>query len=257
MPCFARIAVNVPGVRDFFDYSIPADFEKQLAEGWLVEVPFGSQMVQGVILEIKKDIEVPEVRPIVKILEDSAVLTHAQIQLASWLSDHCLAPLSGYLFSMLPPGLGQRADTLFHLNTGIEITSEKLSSLQKRIIKLLSQKGDMRGRQLNAAFRHVDWRASARVLVRQGILGAKPVLPKPAVKAKHIRSVRIADKSLNLDEMAPKIGREGSQAYQRRLAALQMLLKEGRGYGRILGIRFQRRQLGRPALSGKAGPGPF
>ena len=226
MTCFARIAVNVPGVKDFFDYSIPENLEEKLAEGWLVEVPFGSQMVQGIILETKKDSEVPEVRPITKILENSTVLTHAQIQLAFQLSEQYLTPVSRYLFSMLPPGLGQRADTLFHLNAVQEIPAEKLSPLQKRIIKLMRQKGDLRGRQLDAAFRKVDWRPSARGLVRQGILAAQPVLPKPAVKAKHVRSVRITDASLQMDDILPKLGREGSQAYQRRLAAVQILMKE-------------------------------
>lgn len=226
MPCYARIAVNVPGVQDFFDYLIPQEFENKVAEGWLVEVPFGNQMVQGIILKVKRDSDVTETRPISKILEGSAVLTHAQIQLASWLSDHYLVPASRYLFSMLPPGLGQRADTLFHLNTDKEIVTEKLSTLQKRIIKLLREKGDMRGRQLNAAFRQVDWRASARALVRQGILASKPVLPKPVVKAKHIRSVQIANQSLNINEVESNLGRAGSKAFQRRLAALQMLKKE-------------------------------
>ena len=226
MPGFARIAVNVPGVWDFFDYSIPENYEEKLAEGWLVEVPFGSQMVQGIVLEVKRETDILETRLIEAVLEDSAVLTHAQIQLAFWLSDYYLTPVSKYLFSMLPPGLGQHADTLFHLIKNKEKIEGELSPLQKRIIKLLRQRGDMRGRQLEAAFRHVNWRASARGLVRQGILAAQPVLPKPAVKAKHIRSVQIADRSLNLDEQKSRIGRAGSEAYQRRLAALQMLKKE-------------------------------
>ncbi len=224
MPCFARIAVNVPRVWDTFDYSVPENLEKDLDEGWLVEIPFGRQMVQGIILELKTESEVPETRPISKILEGSAVLTHAQIQLGYWLAEHYLTPVSRYLFSMLPPGLGQRADTLFHLNENKEINADKLSPLQKRIINLLKKKGDLRGRQLDAAFRQVDWKASARALGRQGYLVSQPVLPKPAVKAKHIRSVRIANPSINLDEIEASLGRAGSKARQRRLAVLQTLL---------------------------------
>lgn len=226
MSSFAQIAVNVPGVQDLFDYSIPDKFGKILDKGWLVEVPFGRQTVQGIILELKQNSDVPEMRPITTILEESPVLTSAQIQLAFWLSEHYLYPVSKYLFAMLPPGLGQRADTLYQLNAGKQINDSDLSVTQKRILKLLQEKGDLRGRQLAAAFRHVNWRASTRALVRQGYLTRLPVLPKPAVKAKQIRTVHIADPAVNLNEINNQIGRAGSNAYQRRLAALQMLAGE-------------------------------
>ncbi len=39
MPRFAQVAVNVPGVQDVFDYSIPSDFAGLISPGGLVEVP--------------------------------------------------------------------------------------------------------------------------------------------------------------------------------------------------------------------------
>ena len=227
MPCYAKIAVHVPGVQDLFDYSIPQEFEHTLATGWLVEVPFGKQAVQGIILAIKQHSDVPNPRPIATILEEAPVLTIAQIKLAQWLSETYLSPISTFLFAMLPPGLGQRADTLYKLNPSTPGDSEALSGLQKRLLGLLKEKGKLRGRQLDAAFRHVDWRASARALQRRGYLITEPVLPKPAVKKKQIRSVMIADPQIDLDAIQDQLGKRGYKAFERRLAALRTLAAEG------------------------------
>ena len=48
---FARIAVNVSHVEGVFDYHINPGQEDDFRQGQLVEVPFGRQQVQGVILE--------------------------------------------------------------------------------------------------------------------------------------------------------------------------------------------------------------
>ena len=226
MPCFAKIAVHVPGVQDLFDYSVPQEFKNILDEGWLVEVPFGRQTVQGIILKLKQSSDVPEPRPIATILEEAPVLTAAQMQLAKWLSENYLSPISTFLFTMLPPGLGQRADTLYTLNPSPPTSSEALSGLQNRLLKLMREKGELRGRQLDAAFRHVDWRSSARALQRRGYLVAEPVLPKPAVKKKQIRSVMIADPEMDMEAVQGQLGRPGYKAFERRLAALQMLSGE-------------------------------
>lgn len=229
MARFAQIAVNVPGVKNLFDYSIPEQFEHIVKPGWLVEVPFGRQTVQGIITALKESSDVQETKPVNSVLEGDAVLTADQLQLAVWLSDYYLSPVSTFLFTMLPPGLGQRADTLYRLNPGRKVESADLSALQKRILDLLRDKGTLRGRQLDAAFRHVDWRASARGLVRRGYLLSQPVLPGPAVRKKQIRQVSAAILESELEGCLDKIGRPDSGAFQRRLKAMRLLVKESRG----------------------------
>ena len=209
MPCYAKIAVHVPGVQDLFDYSIPQEFEHTLATGWLVEVPFGKQAVQGIILAIKQHSDVPNPRPIATILEEAPVLTIAQIKLAQWLSETYLSPISTFLFAMLPPGLGQRADTLYKLNPSTPGDSEALSGLQKRLLGLLKEKGKLRGRQVGR--RRLPACGLARFRTRPcsaaGYLITEPVLPKPAVKKKQIRSVMIADPQIDLDAIQDQLGK--------------------------------------------------
>lgn len=228
MPLFARVAVNVPAVRDAFDYQVPDAFQSRLTPGWLVEVPFSSQMVQGIVLSLEKSSSVNETRPISQVLEDAPVLTTAQLQLGQWLAQQYFTPVSAYLFAMLPPGLGQRADTLFELNPQAPANIAELSPLQQKIFDLLKSKGALRARQLDRAFAHVDWRAAVRSLGRQGYLHSQPLLPKPAVKARQIRSVRALIPISQIESCTSKLGRPESAAHGRRLAALRLLARENK-----------------------------
>ncbi len=227
MTRYAQIAVNVPEVQDAFDYSIPQELEHALGVGWLVEVPFGSQQVQGIILQIKDSSDVQVTRPISNILEEGPVVTAAQLHLAEWLAQTYFQPLTAYLFFMLPPGLGQRADSLYQLNAQREQEHQTYSRLQKRIISLLMEKGPLRGRQLDAHLRQVDWRPSARVLVRQGVLQSRAVLPEATTRRKQVRTVRCLLRPQDAPELVDQLGRADTAAQARRLAAWQLLAGEG------------------------------
>jgi primosomal protein N' (replication factor Y) (superfamily II helicase) len=109
------------------------------------------------------DPEVAKTRPVEDLVEDLPALTELQIALAHWMADETLAPLGTCINLMLPPGLSQRTDTLVRLNPDLQVDLAEYSPLEKRIIQLLQTRGDLRGRQIDAAIRHVEWRgASAR-----------------------------------------------------------------------------------------------
>ncbi len=226
MERYARVAVNVPGVRDQFDYEIPDTLAGDLQTGCLVEVPFGAQSVQGVVTRLLVSTDVPETRPISGLIDDLPALTPVQIELAETLSNRYLAPISDFLSLMLPPGLSQRADTLYTLNLPEKWDDSAVTGLQKRIIAKLNERGPLRGRQLDAAFRHIDWHRSARALVRKGLLTSQAVLPKPKVSPKTIRTVLLSVPVQQLDEAVENAGREGSAARERRQTILRMLAQE-------------------------------
>jgi primosomal protein N' (replication factor Y) len=113
---FARVAVNVPQIRDLFDYAIPSGMIGSLSIGCLVEVPFGKQNVQGVVTELMDRPEVPETKPIFALIDEFPVLTENQLNLAFALSKKYLQPVAEFFSAMLPPGLSQRSDSLFKSN---------------------------------------------------------------------------------------------------------------------------------------------
>ena len=82
MQLFAQIAVNIPSVTGVFDYALPPGLEGKIGAGHLVTVPFGRQIVQGVVLELVTQPSVAETKPVLDLLDPLPVLTGVQIELA-------------------------------------------------------------------------------------------------------------------------------------------------------------------------------
>jgi primosomal protein N' (replication factor Y) len=220
---FARISVNLPAVSGAFDYSVPPGLAGQVGIGQLVIVPFGRQTVQGVILDFVDFPSVAEVRPILSTLDPLPVLTPAQIQLAQSMAETNLASLAAIVDLMLPPGLSKQADTLFTLR-GAHPQAPELSQTASRLIKLLQEKGSLRGRQIDRHFAQVDWRKSAQMLVRRGALASQSVLPAPTVRPKFIRVAELAVPPEAAEAAMSELGKTEATR-TRRGAALRFLMR--------------------------------
>ncbi len=222
---YIRAAVNQRGVQDVFDYHLPEELAGQVSPGMLVVVPFGSRRVQAVVLELTDTAAVLHTKAVEAVLDPIPVVTAAQIDLAREMAAETLSPISACLELMLPPGVKKQADTLYHLLPAKEEEKERpLSDFQERIVALLEKRGDLRGRQLSAAFPHQNWKASVGALMRRGRVQAQPVLAAPTARAKVVRTVQLA--------VAPQQALAGmddlgsGKAGERRQAILRFLLDE-------------------------------
>jgi primosomal protein N' (replication factor Y) len=226
-PVFARIAVNVPNVSGIFDYRLPNELAGQVGAGHLVTVPFGRQTVQGVVLELTAVPAVAETRPVLDLLDPQPVVTAAQIALARWMADYYLAPLAAMLGLMLPVGLAQQADVLYRLagNRPPEAESEPASTVARRLLTLLAERGALRGRQIDRHFKNVDWRKSAEALARRGLLSRQSVLPPPTIRPKFVRTAQLAVPPAEAEAALPTLGKTAA-TQTRRQAALRFLMDE-------------------------------
>ncbi len=233
-PGFARIAVNVPHVQGIFDYHIPGEIVEKVKLGQLVEVPFGRQNVQGVIIEFPRVPAVPQTKAVKKVLDPIPVVTQYQIELAHKISHDTLSPIGVTLTAMVPAGLSVQADVLYQLT---ERTLELHHSAQpliddptpsqKRLLDLFIKRGSLRGRQLDRALPHTNWRRTAGYLVRRGILHTESSLADPSVKPKVERRLRfIGDHQLATAEMHKLAQKRFPEALARRQAILRMIIAE-------------------------------
>ena len=228
---YLQIAVNVAQVSGLFDYHVPEHLRAGVKPGCLVEIPFGRQTVQGIVLQEVEFPQVPETRAILSLLDPEPVITPLQMRLAHALAEDTFSPLSVCLGAMLPPGLRQQADTLFRLSEqGENIAQEDLEGLnatQKRLIELFkkpSNQGGLRGRQLAASLRHQDWRTAARILEKKGWLTSHAILPPPSVRPKKVKTVQLACPPEEALQIIGDLGR--GAAGERRQVILQLLLRE-------------------------------
>ena len=108
---FAEVAVNSPGSRSTFCYAIPPEFN--ISVGQAVWVPFGSRVIQGIVLRLSDEPAVEETKEIAGIVTDGPLLLPTQLSLAQWISEYYFAPPFDALSLMLPPGFERRAITCF------------------------------------------------------------------------------------------------------------------------------------------------
>ena len=108
---YAGVAVNSPGSRSTFCYAIPTGLNVNV--GQAVWVPFGSRIVQGIVLQLSDEPAVEETKELAGIIADAPPLSPIQIGLAQWVSEHYFAPLFDSLSLMLPPGFERGAITCF------------------------------------------------------------------------------------------------------------------------------------------------
>jgi primosomal protein N' (replication factor Y) len=221
---FIEVAVNLPPVRGTFDYHLPPSLRGHVVPGHLVTVPFGKRRVQGMVVSLPKTPAVAETRPIEALVDPDPVLTPAQLQLGYWLQDQTLSPLIDCLTLMLPPGLSQRADTLYTLS---DLAARGNTPPQQRLIDLLIRRGPLRGRQITRAMPHQNWQRVADNLVRQGTLERTSVLDPPRTRARRVRTVHLAVPPHIAAQSTHNLGQPGKQAAARRRTILEMLIEAG------------------------------
>jgi primosomal protein N' (replication factor Y) len=222
---FAQVAVNVPAVSGVYSYGIPDALAGALGTGSLVTVSFGAQTVQGVVLGLAETSPVAETKPVLELLDPLPVLTAAQLELARYLAETTLSPLAATVGLMLPPGLSQQADTLYESRPAPQLSPPEFSSTARRLLSLLTERGPLRGRQIDRHFRNVDWRRSMQWLVRHGLVAGRSVLPPPSVRPKFVRTAQLAVPPGQAEAAMPSLGKTAS-TLERRAAALRFLIRE-------------------------------
>ena len=225
---YVRIAVNVPAVSGEYDYHLPPELEERVAIGHLVSVPFGSQTVQGVVLQLLEQPGFAQTKAVLELIDPLPVLTQAQIELARQLAIHNLSSLAAMIELMLPPGLSQHADVVYSLSqnwkNAVPPTSQR-PEVQKRLINLLETRGPLRGRQIDRHFQRVDWRKTAQALIRQAVLQHQSILPAPSVRPKFIILAQLAVTPEQAEAAMPSLGKTAA-TLERRQKALKFLINE-------------------------------
>ena len=220
---FARLAVNIPAISGVFDYSVPPELASQIQAGCLVTAPFGNQTVQGIVVELTDSSPIQNLKSILDLLDPAPLLTQPQLALAIQMADSTLNPLSAIVGMMLPTGLSQQADVLFTLRN--PEYSDPTHKVTTRILSLMHERGPLRGRQIDAHFARVDWRKTANMLVKKGVLSSRNVLPPPRVRPKNIRVAQLAVTPEAAEAEMHSLG-STEQTQARRESALRFLIQQ-------------------------------
>ncbi len=134
--------------------------------------------------------------------------------------------------AMVPAGLSVQADVLYQLadrsqedlESGGQVMAEPTPA-QKELLNLFVERGPLRGRQLDRALPHKNWRRTAGYLARRGILHTESSLADPSVKPKIERQLAFSgDLEAAQGQMGELAQKRFPEALARRQAVLTRIL---------------------------------
>jgi primosomal protein N' (replication factor Y) len=226
MAVFVEVAVNIPRVSGTFHYHLPMQLEGKVSAGSLVTIPFGNQRVQGIITRFIEQPEVHETRPLEELVDELPVVTPVQLKLAEWLARETLSSLSTCLDMMVPPGLSQHVDTLVSPTPELMSKTRVVhSQTETRLLRLLEERGALRGRQIETALPKQNWKAVVKSLEKKGVVTSISYLPPPTVRPKFIKTAQLAIPAEDIPNQLSRLGHQ-PKVIERRAAVLDFLASE-------------------------------
>jgi primosomal protein N' (replication factor Y) len=142
---FVDVAVDaqVADRARLFTYELPPFLAARVQEHQLVWVPVRRELKLAVTVEIHDRRPAFPVRPVHAPVEPEFCLTPLQWSLADWLSQATLCSLFQAAAPFFPPGVGQRSVEHIRLRDEFSPESVQLTSLQRRLVDLLLERGEV------------------------------------------------------------------------------------------------------------------
>ena len=180
---FADVAVDAPVDHSrTFTYCVPPRLSVQ--PGQLVWVPFGSQILQGIVVELSPSEPEFPTRDILQAVEPAPLLSPELLRLGQWLSRYYRSPLFAALSLMLPPGFESRVRSRVFPVEGAAPDPQTMREETAAALEALSSGGGMS----QADFVKLSGRRGTRDLnrlVEQGAVRREVTIPRPRVIPKY------------------------------------------------------------------------
>nr|HOO68302.1 primosomal protein N' [Bacilli bacterium] len=89
-----------------FTYSVPSNLVEEVEIGKRVLVPFGKRKLKGIILKIKKRLDISyNIKDIISIIDEESLYNNEMITLGKYMSETYLSPLMSCYQAMIPSAL--------------------------------------------------------------------------------------------------------------------------------------------------------
>jgi primosomal protein N' (replication factor Y) len=199
-----------------YTYRLPERLQDTAAVGHLVQVPLGASTALGIIISLT-DMSPPNlppdsIRDVAEILDPLPVVTPTQIELAHWIAEAYLAPLSQAMRLMLPPGLEAR--TFMVVSQAMAPASlEGLTGEESAALRLLQGHGRrVRLDTLLNQIRAEDPEAVLHSLAERGLAEARYTLVPPKPAPPRLQYVRLLADDVTIKAALPRLGHASKQA---------------------------------------------
>ncbi len=203
-----------PGVSPVFSYKVPPRLRGLVRPGQLVWAPLRSRRVQGVVLGLTSSARDNGLRELADIADPEATLTETGLRLAQWVADTYRAPLYEAIALLLPPGVGQEAETTWRVTpAGLSADLGALPERERAILYFLRSRGELSERALRKALRGTDaeLRAAYGDLAERGLIARGAALTAPAARPRRERLARLLPPPEQLEAALEQLARAPKQ----------------------------------------------
>ena len=209
---YAEVAVNSPAAqRRSFSYSIPPEMDVKL--GQAVRVPFGSRVLEGVVIELTDSPAFEQTKSIAGIIDEVPPLPRQYLDLARWISEYYLSPLFDTAKLMLPPGFEQRRISFVSVSDKAnDIDLNALSEDQQQVLNIVREHGRIAAKQLERDLGENRTRAAVSQLVRRRLLTTGHELAGTRIRTKKDILLSVSAIAGQPAELARLTGRSKKQA---------------------------------------------
>lgn len=164
---FTEVAFNLP-IDSLFTYSIPEEFSDKIKIGSRVLVNFNKKLMTGITVRFTQTAEYKIIKPVLKLLDETPLLTQEMIDFSHWISSYYSCPIGEVIFSAIPKGILIESKIVYSVAENIP-ESEKLTPLQKEIIRTLKNK-PLSLKQIERKTGSNNLRNTINILVKKKIL---------------------------------------------------------------------------------------
>lgn len=215
---YAEIIVDVATRKldRIFHYRVPDRMAGQLAEGMRVIVPFGRRTVEGYIVGFSEKPGVSEVKDIIDMVEDSALLNKDLLDLARWMSERYMCPLVEVIHSIMPAG-ARMVDHQYAVAESIDQSGQNpgecLNSTELEVHSYIINRGKTPFQELYKNFGQRAARQALKKLADRGlveIVGVMKAKIKPHTVQMLVSSVHDADLHNLIAQLAAKAPRQAA-----------------------------------------------
>ncbi|MEN6462011.1 MAG: primosomal protein N' [Syntrophomonas sp.] len=105
-----EVLINLPSIKfnKGYWYCVPDKLEDQVEEGKRVMVQIGKLMHEGYIVAVEQNCLKVGLKPVVKILDEVSVFDQRLLELAGWMAEYYVCPVSLALKAMIPRLLSKK-----------------------------------------------------------------------------------------------------------------------------------------------------
>ncbi len=231
------VAINIPS-ETIFTYSVPAEFEQEIAVGKRVLVPLGNRKMTGYIIGSPEVADRGETKDIIEVLDIAPLFNEDDLRFYKWISDYYIHYPGALLGSILPGGIDIES-CMWAVPSKVKVRDTALNNLspvQHGIIDVLENHPEgLPAARLKKAVGAKQIYRDLKALHKLKLITLEERLKKPSIKTKTEKlltlnrcdesDLRLTDKQKRIVDFLSRHGESSISSLRREFKSVSSIIR--------------------------------